>query len=76
MSAWDELLAATHPGKEVEAGSDVWLVVRRSYTHPDSSIEGRDDRMTITVELVRSGSDADPRRPPPDAPRPTTTRED
>lgn len=65
MTAWTDLLGATLPGREVEAGpGDMWLILRRSYTRPDNSPEGRDDRMTITVELVRSGSPSDPRYPP------------
>jgi hypothetical protein len=71
VSAWDELLAITHPGREIQIGEGRWLFMRRSYTHPTDSLEERDDRMTIIVELVRSGSPADPREI-----RPTPPRED
>lgn len=73
MTAWDELLAVTHPGTEVEVPTtgERWLALRRAYQEPDALAE-RGDRMTLTVEFVRAGSDLDPRRPPADAPRPTT----
>jgi hypothetical protein len=74
VSAWDELMAATYPGRVVETAGDEWLVLSRSYRE-DRDGPSRLDRITLEVELVRSGSPADPRRPPPDAPRPTP-RED
>jgi hypothetical protein len=75
VSAWDELLAITHPGREIQIGAERWLFMRRSYERPEASLTEHGDRMTITVELVRAGSPADPRRLPADAPRPTN-RED
>jgi hypothetical protein len=66
VTAWDELLAVTHPGTEVEAAGATWLTLRRSYREHDDP-----DRLTLTVEFVRAGSSSDPRRPPADAPRPT-----
>lgn len=73
MNAWEELLAATRPGREVENGADCWLILRRSCNNDEPF--GRYDRMTITVELVRSGSPTDPRRLPDDAPRPTSRKD-
>lgn len=73
MNAWDQLLAATHPGREVEIGADRWLLIRRSYQQEEAGPEARPNRLTLTVEMVRAGSDADPRRLPPDAPPPTPT---
>lgn len=58
MSAWDELLAATHPGREVDSGTYRWLVLRRSCRFGQP---GSDNQMTLTVEFVRAGSPADPR---------------
>lgn len=73
MSAWDELLAVTYPGTEIEIGADCWLVMRRSYTPgPLLALENRDNRMTLTVEFVRSGSPADPRQIQPTPPREDT----
>jgi hypothetical protein len=62
--SWDALLAVTHPGVELEVGADRWLILRRAYQHPDTALNDHDDRMVITVELVRSGSPADPRTGP------------
>lgn len=79
MSTWDDLLAVTHPGTEVEAGTDRWLVMRRSYTPGTApTFDNRDDTLTLTVELVRSGSSADPREIPPPRffPSATPSRED
>jgi hypothetical protein len=69
VSTWDDLLTVTHPGTEVEIGADRWLVMRRSYTPGRYSAEDCDNTMTITVELVRSGSPADPRAIQPTPPR-------
>jgi hypothetical protein len=70
VSAWEELLAATRPGAEHVIGGDQWFVMSRAYRHEPGS-----PGMTITVELVRAGSDLDPRRPPADAPAPPTPTE-
>lgn len=69
MNAWDELLAATRPGGEVEVGADTFLVVSRRY-HREEDDPTHLDRLTLTVELVRARSDADPWRLPADAPTP------
>jgi hypothetical protein len=73
VSAWDELMAATYPGRVVETAGDEWLVLSRSYREDRDSLS-RLDRITLEVELVRSGSPTDPRRPP-DPPRPTNPEE-
>lgn len=77
MTAWDELLAVTHPGMEVEIPTtgDRWLMLRRRYEMGVGDLSTREDYMTLTVELVRAGSAADPRRLPADAPRPTPPME-
>lgn len=60
MSAWDELMAATYPGRAVEIAGDEWLVMSRAYRQRGDAVT-RLDRITLEVELVRTGSDADPR---------------
>jgi hypothetical protein len=75
VSAWNELLALSHPGREIQIGAERWLFMRRSYRRDSADPDLRDNYMTITVELVRAGSPADPRQLPADAPRPTN-RED
>jgi len=67
MSTWDDLLAVTHPGTEldVSAGIGRWLTLRRSIRQEPGS-----DYMTLTVEFVRGGSDSDPRQQHPIPPTP------
>jgi hypothetical protein len=78
VSDWDDFLALTHPGREVEIPTtgERWLIMRRSYRSDSADPDLRDNYLTVTVELVRSGSAVDPRRLPPDAPRPPNPEED
>lgn len=52
----DELLDASRPGRtQTFADGSEWWVARRTL-RPDGG-----NHVTLTVELVRTGSDADPR---------------
>jgi hypothetical protein len=74
----EDLLALTRPGVVMEMGTtESWRVLRRSYTRDGDLINTvSQERMTITVELVRADSPADLRRLPLDAPRPDDSEED
>jgi hypothetical protein len=71
VSGWEDLLAATRPGTDLEIGAESWLVLRRSYVRDGDLLNSvNHERMTITVELVRVDSESDPRH------LPTPSRED